>query len=300
MKRKKPDVPPTNDEAVASTTEKMRRLSETPGSAIARDEDREADINEAVHDNSEAPRAPAIKASPANDIQILELHSHNPIISYQNHIYHCTWSDLVGTAMFFSKVEVGDGEDALLSTDDFRLINTSRIKLIGQKAKLIAKSGRKGRREAEEESSDVLSAGVEAYEADSVGKGKSLGGIRTTNPKQNADIKRQAAFLENLMDVKRAKGESDNVRTVFSQRRPNTRIMQPGGSVAKRSRESQEYPSITAEIEELNRKVVRGDAAALMRLQDIYSSMQDDAPDRSSRPRTPLVAGKTPDASLRA
>ncbi len=91
----------------------------------------------------------------------------------------------------------------------------------------------------------------------------------------NADIKRQAAFLEKLMDVKRAKGESDNVRTVFSQRK-STKIIQPRDIETGGTRPREEFPSVSAEIEELNRRVVRGDATALMRLQDIYSTMEED------------------------
>jgi TFIIIC subunit triple barrel domain len=295
LKKKKLDAQPANDEEVASTPDEARPSSETPASAVAQDENEGADFDDAAQDDPDAAQALAANVSQATDIQILDLHCQNPVISYQNQIYHCTWSDLVGTAMFFSKTEGSDEDGDLLSTDEFHLINTSRIKLIGQKAKLTAKPSSKRRRQVEEDSSEAILVDVEHDEAEPVGKGKSLGEIRTANPKTNADIKRQAAFLENLMDVKRAKGESDNVRTVFSQRKPNSQIIPPRSAAAKRSRRSQEYPSITAEIEELNRKVVRGDAGALMRLQDIYSSMQDGALDRSSPPQIPLTAGQTPE-----
>ena len=293
MKKKKLDAQPASDEPVTSTPEETRPLSESPAGAVTQVENDRLDVNEAAQDDPDDAQAVATNASQPNDLQILDLHCQNPVISYQNQIYYCTWSDLVGTAMFFSKTEGGEEDGDLLSTDGFHLVNISRIKLIGQKTKLSAKPSKKRQRQAEEDSPDSTLAGVDHDEAESVENGKSLGEIRTANPKTNVDIKRQAAFLESLMDVKRAKGESDNVRTVFTQRKASTQIIQPRGVGPKRSHRNQEYPSITVEIEELNRKVVRGDATALLRLQDIYSSMQDDALNRSSQPQPPLAVGQT-------
>ncbi len=196
--------------------------------------------------------------------------------------------------MFFSKAEAGPEDEALMSTDNFRLVNTSRIKLIGQKAKLATKPGRKRPRQAEEEIRHDSSA-EEADGDTSLMDGKSLGKIRTGNPKVNAAIKRQAAFLEKLMDVKRAKGESDNVRTVFSQKKGSSKIIQTREMEAGRSRQRQDFPSVAQEIKELNRRVVRGDATALVRLQDIYSSMEDEALNRSSSQETPVAPSQQPD-----
>ena len=231
----------------------------------------------------------------ANDIQILDLHGEHPVISYQNQIYHCTWSDLIGTAMFFSKAETITDQETMLSTGDFQLLNTSRIKLIGQKAKLTGKPGRKRRREQlDEDSSDSVHAGILHDEDASMTSGKSLGEIRTSNPKINAGIKRQAAFLEKLMEVKRAKGESDNVRTVFRQTQ-GTKIIQPPDVDTGGTRQRQEFLSISKEIEALNRRVVRGDASALMRLQDIYSSIENETEKSSSLRPAPAGPSRIPD-----
>ncbi|KAF7513221.1 hypothetical protein GJ744_010617 [Endocarpon pusillum] len=251
------------------------RPSTGPVDANAQADNGAAKDNEDAQDDQGVAEGPSTIKPPANDIQILDLHGQNPVISYQNQIYRCTWSDMIGTAMFFTKAEAGNDQEALMSTDEFYLMNTSRIKLIGQKAKLVGKPGRKRQRQADEESLDAVHADTENEEDTYVPAGKSLGEIRTSNPKMNADIRRQAAFLEKLMDVKRARGEFDNVRTVFSQRK-NTRIIQPRDIETGRIRPREEFPSVSVEIEELNRRVVRGDATALMRLQDIYSSMEGD------------------------
>lgn len=277
LKKKKLDVQPEDEgEAgdVGSNAEEAGRLSETPASANAQAGNESRRIAAAVPDTPNPEEPPIDVAGRASDIQILDVHGLHPIVSYQNQIYHCTWSDVVGTTMFFSRAEGGrEGED-LVSTDDFHLINTSRIKLIGQKARLTGKAGGKRRRQAEEDSSEPVRPHLDYDEARRGLNGKSLGEIRTSNSKTNADIKRQAVFLETLMDVKRAKGESDNVRTVFSQRKGTSRTTEGQNHEAKRPRP---HHAIAEEIEELNRKVVRGDAAALIRLQDIYSSMENDA-----------------------
>ena len=219
----------------------------TPGTANG-----DAQPNTPVAAKGTQLRAPEL----GSEIQVLELHSHNPVISYQNEIYSCTWSDMIGTNMFFSEHDEEMGADPLRSTEDYDLLGTSRIKLIGQKAKLADKPGRKGAYETTanalyDESMDLTS-------------GKSFGTLRRSNPVINREIKKQAKFLENLMDAKRAKGQTDNVRTVYKP----SRAPQRGGGSTGRVLGAQ---ASSQEIEELNRRVVRGDADALRRLQTIYS-----------------------------
>jgi TFIIIC subunit triple barrel domain len=262
-------------------------MSAARGSAGVQDENGATNEHEDIENQPDCAQEVPTTASRPNDIQILDLHGQNPVISYQNQIYHCTWSDLIGTAMYFTKAEAGVEEEAVLSTSDVHLINTSRVKLIGQKAKLVGKPRRKRRRQVEEDSSEAILA-EDIHDQDlSVVTGKSLGEIRTSNPKINADIKRQAKFLEKLMDVKRARGESDNVRTVFSRKSGRPRIIQPREIEDEEVRRRSEFPSTANEIEELNRRVVRGDANALGRLQDIYASIEDHALTRHSQQRTP-------------
>jgi hypothetical protein len=201
---------------------------------------------------------------PGSEIQILELQSGNPVISYQNEVYSCTWSDMMGTNMFFSEHDDEMGVDPLRSTEDYDLLGTSRIKLIGRKAKLTDKPGRKGEyghaaKDVQEEEMDLRS-------------GKGLGTLRSSNPVINRERKKQAKFLENLMDAKRAKGQTDNVRTVYK----TSRVPHGGAGSTFTAQDGQTY---SEEIEELNRRVVRGDAAALRRLQIIYSEPDEQQPD---------------------
>ena len=222
-----------------------------------------------------APTTEVSSAGRDGEIQILELHSHNPIISYQNEVYSCTWSDMIGTNLFFGKHD--DEADALRSTDEYDLLGTSRIKLIGRKAKITDKPGKRGA--YKNTADDIQDEGIDLM------SGKSLGNLRFGNATINRDIKKQAKFLERLMDAKRAKGETDNVRTVFKPRgAPSPRKIK---GLGKRVR-AQDNEDASQEIEELNRRVVRGDANALMRLQEIYSALEDQAGDGGT-PQTPAT-----------
>jgi TFIIIC subunit triple barrel domain len=198
--------------------------------------------------------------APGTEIQVLELGSHNPVISYQNEIYSCTWSDMIGTNMFFSEHDEEMEADPLRSAEDYDLLGISRVKLIGRKAKLTDKPGRK-------ETHPNAANDLRDEEID-VTSGKGFGTIRASNPMTNKELKKQAKFLENLMDAKRAKGQTDNVRTVYKPSRAPRGGTGSGAIVQGEQASSQE-------IEELNRRVVRGDADALRRLQIIYSEPEE-------------------------
>jgi TFIIIC subunit triple barrel domain len=115
-----------------------------------------------------------------SSMQVLDIASDNPIVSYKNEVYSCTWFDMVGTNMFFTPpaFQWPPPEEPV------ELVGTSRIRLIGHKAKTAVK------------------------EDAAAGSFKSSGYT-------NAIFKRQAEFLEKLKKVKKAKGDKDVVRTDF-------------------------------------------------------------------------------------
>ena len=223
-----------------------------------------------------APRGTLLKVpAPGTEIQVLELGSHNPVISYQNEIYSCTWSDMIGTNMFFSEHDEEMEADPLRSAEDYDLLGISRVKLIGRKAKLTDKPGRK--ETYPNAANDLRDEGID------VTSGKGFGTIRASNPMTNRELKKQAKFLENLMDAKRAKGQTDNVRTVYKPSKAPR-----GGTGSGRIVRGEQASS--QEIEELNRRVVRGDADALRRLQIIYSEPDE----QQSNDGIPQASAPTP------
>lgn len=190
-------------------------------------------------------------------VQILDLNTTNPIVSYMDQVYSCTWADMVGTNMFFTHPGASDVTETLQSTDDYDLIGTSRIKLVGDRANMAKKNQPKKRARVDDDDADEHSAGAEDAPL-----GRSLGGLRRSNPTINAQIKKQASFLNKLMEIKRQRGETDLVRTLVDEK-----IASADTARLHAARHD--------EIDELNRKVLKGDADALARLQEIYAQPDD-------------------------
>jgi hypothetical protein len=103
--------------------------------------------------------APGAQATSSKDsLQILEGDSINPIVAYKGKFYSCTWHDMIGTNMFYSLPQQGVG-----TTRDYDLLGTSRVKLVGQRAKVTEKaSSRKKQRVGHETNSPVPGSAVDS------------------------------------------------------------------------------------------------------------------------------------------
>jgi hypothetical protein len=75
-------------------------------------------------------------------VQILDLHTPNPIVSYQNHIYTCRWAANIGTELLFAKAAAAEHAQhpALYATADFALLAASSVRLVSTPAQLVRKS----------------------------------------------------------------------------------------------------------------------------------------------------------------
>ncbi|KAK0721054.1 hypothetical protein B0H67DRAFT_484031 [Lasiosphaeris hirsuta] len=161
-------------------------------------------LEESVNQDTQ-PRKKA-KDGPPDEIQILELHSNEPIISYRNHVFRGAWYENIGTEMIFTAHEdqaelpalrnLGQGID-LLAASAAR-INFREATLI-PKDEIIADA-----REAaqdEDRSEDEL---PERY--------KRNGGIYIhIGGDKSGQRQPQAHFLEDLIALKRKRGEKDEV-----------------------------------------------------------------------------------------
>jgi transcription initiation factor TFIIIC subunit-like protein len=75
-------------------------------------------------------------------IQIVELHSQSPTISFRGNIYKCHWSTSLGTDMFFAKkpeATVEEEAPPLRSFDKWDLLGISSTRLIASEARLVPK-----------------------------------------------------------------------------------------------------------------------------------------------------------------
>ncbi|KAL1866934.1 hypothetical protein Plec18167_008866 [Paecilomyces lecythidis] len=214
--------------------------------------------------------------SSQNRLQLLDLAGTNPIVSYQNQIFSCSWSDMIGTELLFTNPEHHAEPSDLpfvKQEKDFDLLAVNSVKLVGQKANLVTSSGTKA--------VESTSANTSAVPQASEGQPQRPRAIIPKTSRQSD----QALFLERLMNAKQAKNEKDIVRTVFGARR--------GPSFDSRLQGWARTEERMAEIQNLNRAMLQGDVNAMMSLEKIYSQIDnnnhpssntDAAEDSSARP----------------
>ncbi|KAE8350246.1 hypothetical protein BDV28DRAFT_139498 [Aspergillus coremiiformis] len=199
--------------------------------------------------------------SPAERVQILGLHTYNPIISYQNQVFSCSWADQIGTELLFTRPELepqpgleSESEAAVSQVvplkrgKDFNLVAANCVKILGRRANLI---------------SSVGPAQHSLYSDVALDVGVS----RKPGPQSN-----QTMFLERLGSIKRARGETDTIRTVFSLKRAQ--------NLEERLRGWARTEEQLAEIQHLNDAALQGNPEAIAELENIYNQLgtQDTAP----------------------
>jgi hypothetical protein len=73
-----------------------------------------------------------------NSVQILDLHTKNPLIAYRGTIYSCKWATTMGTDMFFGKQkeEESGSPQALINLKGWDLMGLSSARLLATEARL--------------------------------------------------------------------------------------------------------------------------------------------------------------------
>ncbi|KAL4760481.1 TFIIIC subunit 6 family protein [Aspergillus foveolatus] len=229
-----------NDASASASISAVTTANPTPASS--RPDDRDSAVV-----NSETDDAPSER------VQVLGLHTRNPIISYQNQIFSGAWADQIGTELFFAPPDTTSAEfnepgnapaeiTPLKHTKDFDLIAANSVKILGRKANLISSSS------SAAEQRDALT--------------RETSGL-VYKPAHQSN---QARFLERLKEVKRSKGETDTVRTVFSTSRR-------GPNLEDRLRGWVQTEEQLATIQQLNERAVQGDYDAMIDLENIYTQL---------------------------
>lgn len=142
-------------------------------------------------------------ANDAPEISILDLHSDNPMMSYNNSVFSCQWATNVGTELLFMAHD-RDSKLPILRklAGGVDLLAASSARLISNPVHLEA---RKRKRSPDRE-----------YERGSNLRAKQR--LFPVGHQANDRRKDQATFLENLMNVKDDKGEEDDVTVVVEKR----------------------------------------------------------------------------------
>ncbi|KAL4885360.1 hypothetical protein BJY04DRAFT_146679 [Aspergillus karnatakaensis] len=207
-------------------------------------------------------------------VQILGLHTRNPVISYQNQIFSGSWADQLGTELFFARPVVPGSEPddpestpaqitPLRHTNDYDLIAANSVKVLARKANLISSSGSAvatDQREASSAATSTLETSTVAYK-----------------PEHQSN---QARFLDRLKDIKRQKGERDTVRTVFSTHRRNQNL-------EDRLRGWAQTEEQLTVIRQLNVRAVQGDVDAVRELERMYTQLSNQDTGPSEGPSRP-------------
>ncbi|KAK4690442.1 hypothetical protein P7C71_g6352, partial [Lecanoromycetidae sp. Uapishka_2] len=147
-------------------------------------------------------------------LQILDFHTSNPIISYQNQIYSCEWTSALGTDVLLSAPDPDFQDLVLREFPDVSVVSATRIKLFARPIQLTSRSetNKDLDVQAERPASESASQLSSTPPPDKSAKVIIPVGKTPTLARQN-----QARFLERLMAIKAAKGETDEV-TVYAQK----------------------------------------------------------------------------------
>lgn len=172
-------------------------------------------------------------------IQIMDLHSPNPIVSYGNQMFSCSWADMIGTELMFTRSSEREPSSTpplwRNEEDGSELLCANRVRIVGQKANLISSSG---------------------------GQSQSVFGEDLGDASRIA-MSNQARFLARLAKAKHSRGETDAVRTVFPLKKSQIQEEKIAGW--------NRVEAAVAEAERLNKLALEGDGDAMRALEQMYA-----------------------------
>lgn len=166
-------------------------------------------------DIDQTPGQPEVDPSlpePEDRIQILDLHTHNPLISYQNQMYSCEWTSTLGTDLLLTTPSPDFSHPMLREKPNVSLLATSSIKLMGRPAQLAARHNTEEGGHPSTPAAESSTASAKTASSEKATPVKIPLGATPSRARQN-----QASFLERLIAIKAKKGEKDNV-TIYTQK----------------------------------------------------------------------------------
>lgn len=158
------------------------------------------------------PEEDSSVSEPKDRIQILDLHTQNPLISYQNQMYSCEWTSTLGTDLLLTTPTPDFPHPILREKPNVSVLATSSIKLMGRPAQIAT---RPSAEEVDQPSTPVPEGSMASANTVSSEKAKPVKiplGATPSRARQN-----QANFLERLIAIKNKKGEKDKV-TIYTQK----------------------------------------------------------------------------------
>ncbi|KIH91120.1 hypothetical protein SPBR_01762 [Sporothrix brasiliensis 5110] len=165
--------------------------------------------------NPTQPTQPLAADEPDDtDIQILDLHTAEPIVAYRGMIFKGSWSETIGTEMLFAKTEEGheaDNAHGIQVADTVRLVGASSARITCAPTELVPKAKKADHAAATAGASSVSTAAPQ----------KSLGFVIPVGNNASVQRQQQASFLEQLMALKHRRGEQDVVTVQATETKQN-------------------------------------------------------------------------------
>ncbi|ERT00450.1 hypothetical protein HMPREF1624_03823 [Sporothrix schenckii ATCC 58251] len=165
--------------------------------------------------NPTQPTQPLAADEPDDtDIQILDLHTHEPIVAYRGMIFKGTWSETIGTEMLFAKTDEGheaDNAHGIQVVDNVRLVGASSARITCAPTEMVPKAKK----------ADHAAATADASSGSTAAPKKSLGFVIPVGNNASVQRQQQASFLEQLMALKHRRGEQDVVTVQATETKQN-------------------------------------------------------------------------------
>lgn len=164
----------------------------------------------------QVPEAPpdatnAQETTTMGELQLIGLHTPNPLIMYNGQLLSCHWASTVGTDMFFTKPESTEGDlhAPLRSLPSVDLLSLGT-------AKLVARVGRLRPRDDLFENENEGSAQADALNADEIAKSQEDAPVSLQQDKEKklsavTPSATSASFLARLNEVKAKRGENSRL-----------------------------------------------------------------------------------------
>jgi len=146
---------------------------------------------------------------PEGRVQILDFHTANPIISYQNQMYSCEWTSTLGTDVLLTTPDPEFQHPSLRETPGVSVLAATSIKLSARPVRIASRPGTNAEETGSQVQTPVPESSSQASSTpapDQPAKVSIPMGKLPTRARQN-----QANFLERLIAIKTAKGETDKV-----------------------------------------------------------------------------------------
>ncbi|OIW23523.1 hypothetical protein CONLIGDRAFT_556837, partial [Coniochaeta ligniaria NRRL 30616] len=149
----------------------------------------------------EQPKA-ATSDRPAETMQIMELHTPNPLVSYRGMVFRGSWAENIGTEMVFARHESEGGLQVLRNLpENIDLLSASSTRINFKEVKLEVRGQETSQKQTDREWEE---AATERY--------RENGGVYVHVGSDKHGFRRpQANFLEDLTVLKRKRGETDAV-----------------------------------------------------------------------------------------